>query len=105
MLLSSSLVRFSFVFLTWPMQPNVRRKDMLDLRPYQASNDVLPVRALVRERLRMNTAMGTASPQNLVGMPLAFIMDRAMSTSVWFRRSTTPFYCGEYSVVWWRTTP
>ena len=29
MLLSSNLVRTSFVFLTWPMQPNVWRKDTL----------------------------------------------------------------------------
>jgi hypothetical protein len=33
-LLSSSLVRTGFVFLTWPMQPNVQRKDTLSLRPY-----------------------------------------------------------------------
>ena len=100
-LLSSTLVRFGFVFLTWPMQLNVRRKDTLGLRPYQASNGVLPVRAMVGDRLRMNTA----SPQNLVGMHLAFIMDRAMPTTIWFHLSTTPFCCGEYGAVWCRTTP
>ena len=71
----------------------------------QASNDVLPFRALVGARLRMNTAVVIASPQNLAGMPLAFIMDRSILTTVWFYRSTTPFYCGEYGVVWCRTTP
>ena len=78
---------------------------MLGLRPYQASNGVLLIRALVGERLRMNTAVVTASPQNFAGMLLAFIMDRAMPTTIWFRRSTTPFYCGEYGAVWCRTTP
>ena len=105
MLLYSSLVRTGFVFLTWTMQPNAQRKDTLGMRPYQASNGVLPFRALVGERLRMNTAVVTTSPQNLAGIPLAFIMDRAMSTTIWFCRSTTPFYCGEYSAVWCRTTP
>ena len=51
-------------------------------------------------RLRINTAVVTASPQNVAGMLLAFIMDRAMPTTVWFRRSTTPFCCGEYGAVW-----
>ena len=100
MLLSSSLVRIGFVFLTWLMQPNVRRKDMLSLRPYQALNGVLPIRALVGAWLRMNTAVVTASPQNLAGMLLAFIMDRAMPTTVWFHCSTMPFCCGEYGAVW-----
>ena len=102
-LLSSSLVRFGFVFLTWPMQPNVRRKDTLGFRPYQALNGVLLVRALVRARLRMNTAVVTASPHNLIGMSLAFIIDWAMPTTVWFCRSTTPFCYGEYGTVWCRT--
>ena len=62
MLLSSTLVRTGFVFVTWPMQPNVQRKDTLRLRPYQASNGVLPFRALVGARLRMNTAVVTSSP-------------------------------------------
>ena len=74
-LLSSSLVRCGFVFLTWPMPLNVRRKDMLGLHPYQALNGIMPFRAFVGAWLRMNTAVVTASPQNLVGMPLAFIMD------------------------------
>ena len=100
-----SLVSTGFVFLTWPMQPNVRRKDMLGLRPCQASNSVLPFRALVGVRLRMNTVVVTASPQNLAGIPLAFIMDQAMPTTVWFHCSTMPFCCGEYGVVWCRTTP
>ena len=105
MLLSSSLVRTGFVFLTWPMQPNIQRKDTLGLCPNQASNGVLTFRALVGTWLMMNTAVVTASPQNLAGMPLAFIIDRAMPTTVWFRRSTTPFCCGEYDAVWCRTTP
>jgi hypothetical protein len=53
----------------------------------------------------MNTVVVTASPQNLAGIPLAFIMDRAMPTTVWFRCSTTPFCCGEYGAVWCHTTP
>ena len=105
MLLSSSLVRFGFVFLTWPMQPNVRKNDTFGLRPYQALNGVLPIRALVEAWLSMNTAVVTASPYNLAGMPLAFIMDRAMPTTVWFRLSTTSFCCGEYGAVWCCTTP
>jgi hypothetical protein len=36
---------------------------------------------------------------------LAFIIDLAMPTTVWFRRSTTPFCYREYGAVWWRTTP
>ena len=61
MLLSSSLVRTDFVFLTWLMQLNVL-KDTLGLRPYQASNDILPFRALVGAWLRMNITVVTASP-------------------------------------------
>jgi ABC-type phosphate/phosphonate transport system permease subunit len=38
-------------------------------------------------------------------MPLAFIMDRAMPTIVWFRLSTMPFCCGEYGTMWCHTTP
>ena len=82
MLLSSSLVRIDFVFLMWPMQPNAQRKDILNLHPYQASNDVTPLRAFVGTRLRMNTIVVTASPKNLVGMLLDVIMDRAMPTTV-----------------------
>ena len=87
------------MFFTWPTQPNVMRKDTFGLRPCQASNGVLPFRALVGARLRMNTAVVTASPQNLTGMPLAFIMDQAMPTTVWFHRSTMPFCYGEYGTV------
>jgi hypothetical protein len=36
---------------------------------------------------------------------LAFIIDLAMPTTIWFCRSTMPFYCGEYGAVWWHTTP
>jgi len=53
----------------------------------------------------MNTAVVIASPQNLVGMLLAFIMNRAVLTIVWFYCSTMLFCCGEYSVVWCHTTP
>ena len=73
--------------------------------PNRALNGVLPVRALVGAQLRMNTAVVTTSPQNLTDMPLAFIMDRAMPTTVWFHCSTMPFCCGEYGAVWCRTTP
>ena len=61
--------------------------------------------AFVGARLRMNTAVVTASPQNLIGMLLAFIMDRAKPIIVWFHRSTMPFCYGEYGTVWCRTTP
>ena len=62
MLLFSSLARTGFVFLMWPMHQNVRRKDTLGLRPYQASNNITPFRAFVGTRLRMNTIVVTASP-------------------------------------------
>ena len=62
MLLSSSLVRTGFVFLMWPMQPNVQRKNTFVLRPCQASNSILPFKALVGARLRMNNVVVTASP-------------------------------------------
>ena len=104
-LLSSSMPRWGFVFLTWPTQPNVLRKDTFGLRPCQASTDVLPFRALVGARLRMNTAVVTASPQNSAGIFLAFIIDLAMPTTVWLCLSTTPFCRGVYGAVWWRTTP
>jgi hypothetical protein len=32
-------------------------------------------------------------------------MDLAMPTTVWLRRSTTPFCCGEYGAVKCRSTP
>ena len=62
MLLSSSLVRTDFIFLTWLMELNVWRKNTLVLRPYQTTNVVLPFRALVGTWLRMNAAVVTASP-------------------------------------------
>jgi hypothetical protein len=34
----------------------------------------------------MYTAHRTASPQNMAGMAMLFIMQRAISTTVWFRR-------------------
>jgi hypothetical protein len=61
-LLSSSLVRFGFVFLTWPMHSNVPRKETSGLRPNQTSNGVMPFRLFVGTRLRMNTAVLTTSP-------------------------------------------
>jgi hypothetical protein len=85
------------------MHPNIMRKETSGFLSNQASNGVMPFR-FVGARLRMNNSVLTASPQNSVGMPFAFIVLRAMST-VWFRRSTTPFCCGEYGAVWWRTTP
>ena len=53
----------------------------------------------------MNTAVVTASPQNVAGMPFAFIMDQAMPTTIWFHHSTMAFCYGKYGVVWYRTTP
>jgi hypothetical protein len=43
----------------------------------------------------MKMVVVTASPQNAAGIPLAFIIDLAIPTMVWFQRSTTPFCCGE----------
>ena len=65
----------------------------------------MPFRALVGAQLRINTAVVTASPQNSAGIFLAFIIYRAMPTTVWFRRSTMPFCCGEYDAVRCRTVP
>src|SRR6185503_1908889 len=104
-LLSSSLARLGIVFLTCPTQPNVLRKDTSGFLPCQASNGVVPFRLLVGVRFRMNTAVLTASPQNAVGIFLAFSMLLAMPTTVWFLLSTTPFCCGEYGAVRWRSTP
>jgi hypothetical protein len=47
----------------------------------------------------------TASPQKNPGRFLAFIMLRAVATTIWFRRSTMPFFCGEYGAVNCRYTP
>lgn len=35
-------------------------------------------------------------PQNAPGSPFDWSMDRAMPTTIWLRRSTTPFCWGEY---------
>ena len=59
----------------------------------------MPCRLLIGERLRKCTAVRTASPQNVLGTPMLFIRLRAISTTDWLRRSTTPFCCGEYGVV------
>jgi len=48
----------------------------------------------VGDRFRMNTAVDTASPQNVPGSSFACSMDRVIPTTVWFRRSMTLFYCG-----------
>lgn len=45
------------------------------------------------------TAVFTASPQNVAGMLMLFSRQRAISTIVWFLRSTTPFCCGVYGAV------
>jgi hypothetical protein len=92
-LLSSSL-------LTWPSslakarQPKTRRWETAGLRPCQASYGVLPSSALVGERLRMLTAVTTASPQKIAGIPLCLRRARAIPTTVWLRRSMTPFFYG-----------
>jgi len=40
-------------------------------------------------------AVTTASPQNIAGMPRCLSKARAMATTAWFLRSTTPFCYGE----------
>ena len=104
-LLSSSLARWGIVFFKCLTQPNVLRKDTSGFLPCQASNGVVPSKLLVGARFRMNTAVLTASPQNAVGIFLAFNMLLAMPTTVWFLLSTTPFCCGEYGAVRWCSTP
>jgi hypothetical protein len=59
---SSSLPRNGLVFFTWPTHPNARRNAKFGLRLCHASYGVRPSRALVGARLRMNTAVLTASP-------------------------------------------
>ena len=44
-------------------------------------------------------------PQKEPGSPLALSMLLAIPTMVWFRRLATPFCCGVYGAVSWRTTP
>jgi hypothetical protein len=50
---------------------------------------------LEEERFNRYTAVVTASPQNTPGRCFAFNMHLVVPTTVWFRRSTTPFCCGE----------
>jgi hypothetical protein len=45
----------------------------------------------VGDLFKMNTAMSTASPQNQLGMDMAFIMLRAIPMTDWFLLSMTPF--------------
>ena len=82
MLQSSSFPRPGLTVFTCPMQPNVRRYETLGLRPCHASYGVIPFRALVGERFKMNTAVLTASPQNSAGIAFAFIIERAIPTMV-----------------------
>ena len=77
-LLSSSLLRNGLAFVTWPTHPNMRKNVTFGLRLFQALYDVHPSRALVGERLSMNTAVLTASPRNSAGIRFAFIIERAM---------------------------
>jgi hypothetical protein len=53
----------------------------------------------------MNMTVVTASPQKYPGSDFTFIMHRAMLTMLWLHCSTTPFCCGEYGAVSWRTMP
>jgi hypothetical protein len=48
----------------------------------------------VGDLFKMNTAVSTASPQNQLGMDMAFIMLRAIPMTNWFLLSTTPFCSG-----------
>ena len=77
-------------------EPKTRKWETAGLRPCQASYGVLPSSALVGERLRMQTADTTASPQKTAGIPLCLRRARAIPTTVWLRRSRTPFCCGLY---------
>ena len=43
----------------------------------------------------MKTAVSTASPQYVLGTCFALSMQRAIPSTVWFLRSTTPFCYGE----------
>ena len=56
-------------------------------------------------RFRRKTAVCTASPQKWLGTPHACRMLLAVATTVWFRRSTTPFCCGVYGAECWRCIP
>lgn len=57
------------------------------------------LRTASRDRFRRKTAVVTASPQNRPGIPFAFIILLAVASTVWFRRSTTPFCWGVYGAV------
>ena len=62
--------------------------------PYHAWYGVFPSSAAVGALLSRKTAVCTASPQKHPGTPRARRMLLAIATTVWFRRSTTPFCCG-----------
>ena len=64
--------------------------------PCQASYGGLFFSALVGDLFRINTAVLTASPQNVHRTALALSMQRTMAITVWLRRSMTLFSCGEY---------
>src|SRR4051812_44562150 len=66
-LLSSSFFSRGCVALTCPIQSKMRRKRTSGFLPYHASYGVMPSTLLVKERLRMKTAVSTASPQNMLG--------------------------------------
>jgi hypothetical protein len=84
------------------MHPKTRKCSTEGFLPCQASYGVLPSTERVKVRFSTCTAVVTASPQKKLGNFLAFIMDLAMPTTVWLRRSTTPFCCGEYGAVKYR---
>jgi hypothetical protein len=65
---------------------------MFSVLPVQSSYDVLPLILFDDEQFNSYTAIVTASPQNAPGRSFAFNMLRAVPTTVWFRRSTTPFF-------------
>lgn len=96
MLLYSSLVRMGFVFLTWPTHPNVRMKETSGFVLNQASNGVMPFKLFVGMQLMMNTAMLTTSYQISISRCMAFIILRAMPTTIRFCCSATPFYYSEW---------
>lgn len=64
----------------------------------------MPSTIRVDDRLRMNTAVFSASPQSQPGIPLAFNMFLAMPSTVWLCLPTTPFCWAVYSAVRWRWT-
>jgi hypothetical protein len=72
------------------MHPNVCRKETSGFLPCQASNGVIVSKLYVGERLRVKTAVLTASPQNAAGIFFALSMHRAIPT---------PFCSSEYDAV------